>query len=151
MKTLSSAGDLASIRDRIALVSPTDTRLWGSMTVHQMLCHLSDAFACPLGQRPVAPIKASRIPTPIYKWLALRVSMKWPQDVPTLPEIDQRVGGTPPCNFTEDRVVLIGKLDQFVRAEGPWSPHPIFGVLSREEWMRWGYLHTDHHLRQFGR
>jgi len=30
-------------------------------------------------------------------------------------------------------------------------PHPIFGQMTRAEWLRWGYLHTDHHLRQFGR
>jgi len=28
--------------------------------------------------------------------------------------------------------------------------HPIFGRMSLWEWQRWGYLHTDHHLRQFG-
>jgi prephenate dehydrogenase len=29
--------------------------------------------------------------------------------------------------------------------------HPMFGPMSPEDWMRWGYLHADHHLRQFGR
>jgi len=29
-------------------------------------------------------------------------------------------------------------------------PHPIFGWMSEASWMRWAYLHTDHHLRQFG-
>jgi hypothetical protein len=28
--------------------------------------------------------------------------------------------------------------------------HPIFGPMSAAAWMRWGYLHADHHLRQFG-
>jgi hypothetical protein len=52
MKTLSSPGDLASIRNRIAVLSPTDTRLWGSMSAHQAVCHLTDAFRCPLGELP---------------------------------------------------------------------------------------------------
>jgi hypothetical protein len=30
------------------------------------------------------------------------------------------------------------------------GPHPMFGDLTSWQWMRWGYLHTDHHLRQFG-
>jgi Protein of unknown function (DUF1569) len=30
-------------------------------------------------------------------------------------------------------------------------PHPIFGPMTAKDWMRWGYLHADHHLRQFGR
>ena len=29
-------------------------------------------------------------------------------------------------------------------------PHPIFGPLSHAAWLRWAWLHTDHHLRQFG-
>jgi hypothetical protein len=31
-----------------------------------------------------------------------------------------------------------------------WPTHPIFGRMSEAAWMRWAYLHTDHHLRQFG-
>ena len=30
------------------------------------------------------------------------------------------------------------------------SPHPIFGRMSDGDWLRWGYLHMEHHLRQFG-
>ena len=28
--------------------------------------------------------------------------------------------------------------------------HPTLGPMSRAQWLRWGYLHADHHLRQFG-
>ncbi len=31
------------------------------------------------------------------------------------------------------------------------ATHPYFGNLTKWEWMRWAYLHADHHLRQFGR
>jgi len=30
------------------------------------------------------------------------------------------------------------------------NEHPLFGPMSRAEWLRWGYLHMDHHFRQFG-
>jgi len=30
------------------------------------------------------------------------------------------------------------------------ATHPLFGPMNYEDWMRWGYLHADHHLRQFG-
>jgi hypothetical protein len=65
--------------------------------------------------------------------------------------MNQQIGGTPPADFAVDHTTLIAKLDQFVRYSGPWSPHPFFGEMTTREWMRWGYLHTDHHLRQFGR
>jgi hypothetical protein len=150
-KTLSSAFDLAAIRSRIALVSPTDSRLWGSMSAHQMLCHLTDAFACPLGERVAPPVKGPPIPIPVYRWLALYFPRQWPQGVPTPPVMDQQIGGTPPGDFAVDRSILLLKLEQFARATGPWSPHPMFRAMTTAEWMRWGYLHTDHHLRQFGR
>jgi Protein of unknown function (DUF1569) len=151
MKTLSSNDNLSSIRRRIALIGPTDSPLWGSMNAHQMLCHLRDSIDCPLGARVPAPVKGPPIPLSLYKWLALSFPMKWPKGVPTPPEMDQHIGGTRPADLEADRAALLNKLNEFTRASGPWAPHPIFGAMTTAEWMRWGYLHTDHHLRQFGR
>lgn len=151
MKTRSSSRDLASIRNRLTLLSPTDARLWGSMSAHQAVCHLTDAFCCPLGERVATPVKGLPIPVPIYKWLALYFPRKWPTGVPTPPEMNQQIGGTPPADFATDRAALLVKLDRFAQCSGPWSSHPIFGAMTTPEWMRWGYLHTDHHLRQFAR
>jgi hypothetical protein len=151
MKTLSSVDDLAEIRSRIARITAADARVWGSMNATEMVCHLRDAFGCPLGERVPAPLKRPPIPLPLYKWLALRLPVKWPPGVPTPPEMDQHIGGTPPADFEADRAALLDKLDQFARSNGPWGPHPMFGAITTAEWMRWGYLHVDHHLRQFGR
>jgi hypothetical protein len=41
-------------------------------------------------------------------------------------------------------------LEKFLSPASTLGPHPIFGPLSYPQWMRWGYLHCDHHLRQFG-
>ena len=151
MKTLSSADDLASIRNRISLIRPADARLWGSMSVHQMICHLTDAFAYPLGERTVTPFKSLPIPTFLFKWIALSLPREWPRGIPTPPEVDQRIGGTPPTEFEVNRAALLTALDRFAATTAPLPRHPIFGVLTRKEWMRWGYLHTDHPLRQFSR
>ena len=152
MKTLSSPSDLVTIRNRIALLGPADTRLWGSMSVHQMICHVADSFTLLLNQHRGAPIRISRLPTPVLKWFAFKCPMKWPPGVPTLPELDQQRGaGTAPGDFVADRATLLTALDRFAANTAPLPPHPIFGVLTSSEWMRWGYLHTDHHLRQFGR
>jgi hypothetical protein len=152
MKSLAYPSNVAAIRARIASVSPDDARSWGSMTVAQMICHLTDSFCVPLGERAVSqPPKLPPIPRPLYKWIALNTPTRWPEGVPTPPEIDQQFGGTPPATFEPDRAALLTRLDQFIRSTGPWSPHPIFGAMSTAQWLRWGYLHTDHHLRQFGR
>jgi hypothetical protein len=151
MKTLSSGSDLATVQTRLTLVSPTDAALWGSMSAPQMLCHLRDAYRCPLGERVPPPYKANALPARLFKWLALWLPMKWPPGVRTPPEVDQLIGGTPPVDFEADRADLLAKMDQFARGTGPWAPHPMFGAMTTEQWMRWGYLHADHHLRQFGR
>ena len=66
--------------------------------------------------------------------------------------MDQLVGGTRPTAFLEDRAALAAAIEQFARQPrtAQFSRRPIFGELTEWEWMRWGYLHADHHFRQFG-
>jgi hypothetical protein len=72
--------------------------------------------------------------------------------VPTRPEIQQGKGGSLPLDFGQDLRWLLSTLDRFCDAlPRPCMPHPIFREMTAEDWMRWGYLHADHHLRQFGR
>ena len=108
MKTLSNRQDFNAIRSRIESLTADDQRLWGSMTVGGMVCHLSDAFKVAAGEKPTAKARFGVIPGPVMKWMALRAPVKWPR-------------------------------------------HAIFGAMTASDWMRWGFLHADHHLRQFGR
>jgi hypothetical protein len=34
--------------------------------------------------------------------------------------------------------------------EQAFAAHPIFGRMSRSDWLVWGFRHLDHHMRQFG-
>ena len=145
MKTLPN--DKQEILNRIAALRPDSPRQWGKMTCGQMICHLSDAFLAALGEIEVKP---GRVPVPraVFKFAALRVPMKWPHGVQTRPEMKQGTGGTPPTEFEADRAKLVALLERFV-AERSRLDHPIFGKMTEDDWMRWGYLHCDHHLRQF--
>ena len=68
-----------------------------------------------------------------------------------MPELDQVVGGTCPGDFARDLADLIAMVEALTADDGPACPaHPVFGTMSRRQWLRWGYLHLDHHLRQFG-
>lgn len=84
------------------------------------------------------------------KWLALKAPMPWPHGVKTMPENDQLIGGTPPVEFDRDRQRLEALIERFCQPMNNMFPHPYFGQLTEAEWLRWGYLHCDHHLRQFG-
>ena len=67
-----------------------------------------------------------------------------------MPEMDQRAGGTPPGEFRRDRAELVDLLRRFAAREADWPRHPLFGTMNRDDWSRWAWRHTDHHLRQFG-
>jgi hypothetical protein len=86
------------------------------------------------------------------KWGALYFPLRWPHGVPTMPEMNQEIGGTRPIEFNADVSELRRLLERFTRQprDFTWGPHPIFGVMTERDWMRWGYLHMDHHFRQFG-
>lgn len=150
MRTLANTADRESILRRIASLTPSDGRLWGKMSVHQMMCHLCDAYRLPLGEKNASPVTGF-LPRTLMKWIALQLPLKWPHGVATRPEMEQGVGGTPPVEFEEDRTELLSIVRRFCDTTTRSEPHPFFGPMSRQEWLRWGYLHADHHLRQFGR
>jgi len=149
-KTLASSDCKESIVERISRLKPDSPRQWGKMSAHQMLCHLYDSFCAVISEREVSPARLP-IPRPIVKWLILWAPRTWPHNVKTRPEIAQDADGTPPDEFERDRQRLLDVMHRFCSApDSKRSPHPMMGSLTWEEWMRWGYLHSDHHLRQFG-
>jgi hypothetical protein len=147
MRTLDSSCD--ELVDRIQRLHPQSERRWGTMSAHEMLCHCSDLFRVALGEKDV-PVKGALIHRTLMKWYAFYVPLRWPRNVRTLREVNPKKEGTSPGAFQADRAELVRLMDTLRAREGAFPPHPLFGALSRREWMRWGYLHTDHHLRQFG-
>jgi len=83
--------------------------------------------------------------------MALNLPVPWPSGILTRPEIDQEAGGTKPTEFASD-VAQVESLLDLMAAQGRTTcpAHPIFGRMSQKAGLRWAYLHTDHHLRQFG-
>ena len=119
------------------------------VSAHQMICHLSDSLRAAVGERYVSPC-TSVFKRRILKPLALWVPVRWPHGYKTRPELDQRVSGTTPVEFSSDLEILQNLFERFCAIEGEFAPHAIFGQLTKAERMRRGYLHFDHHLRQFG-
>jgi len=151
MKTLAHQQDREEILRRMNAIHPDSPRGWGKMTVGEMVCHLTDAFCVSMGERQTKPIGnwASRN---LLRPVALWMPMHWPHGFPTVAECDARRSGTPPVELPADMVLLRAAFERFTRQplEYELQTHPIFGQMTEKEWMRWGYLHSDHHLRQFG-
>ena len=151
MKTLSSLAVRQNISLRLKELSPEDRARWGLMTVDQMVCHLDDSYKVALGEKKASQA-TGLLERTLLKRLALQAPMQWPKGVPTRPEIEQGKGGSVPIDFRQDLASLLSTLSRFCdELPRPCVPHPIFGEMTAHNWMRWGYLHADHHLRQFGR
>ena len=151
MKTLAREDSKAEILRRLKTVRADSTRRWGTMTAHQMVCHLTDSCRMALGQRSVS-VASSPVHRTVIKWVALYLPLRWPPGIQTRPEIDQVIGrGTAPGDFDADVAELESLFALMLSQSGnAWPRHPIFGRMSHRAWLRWGYLHMDHHLRQFG-
>ena len=151
MKTLAQQRTKDEMLRRLRQLRPDSPRRWGRMTAHQMVCHLSDCFRMTTGEKRVSDATGVFQRT-VVKWIALYIPAHWPAGILTRPEIDQHVGGTSPVDFAADVAELETLTEVFTARDTDfnWSPHPIFGRMSRAAWLRWAYRHMDHHLRQFG-
>src|SRR5262245_52616439 len=122
------------------------------MSAHQMVCHLSDGYRLLTGERTAKRVTPP-VPRQMIKFVALYAPLPWPRGVPTTPELDQTIGGTRPADFAADVAALEMLLTQITtdqRSRLADYAHPLFGSMSEAAWLRWAYLHADHHLRQFG-
>jgi hypothetical protein len=151
MKTLARERDTAEILRRLRALRHDSERRWGRMSAHQMVCHLSDG--CRLLTGRTTELAATPLPRFLMRWIALYAPFRWPAGILTTPDLDQDGGGTRPVEFEADvaeleRLLIEVTTDRRDRFSQYF--HPLFGRMSESAWLRWAYLHADHHLRQFG-
>jgi hypothetical protein len=150
IKTVGDAGVLEGLVRRLNAVRPETPRRWGTLTAHEMLCHLGDAAEMVLLVRP-RQTPARRRWRPVIKGLGLWSPFRWPHGWRTNPHHDPRDRGTRPTDFARDLARAVSGLEAIARVRGAVEPaHGFFGTMSVRDWQRWAYKHTDHHLRQFG-
>ena len=151
MKTVADPAVLDGLVARLMALQPGSQRRWGTLTPHEMLCHLGDAASMVLRTRPRKEQLAGRA-RPIMKALGLWSPLRWPHGWRTNPMHDPKAEGTQPSAFEQDlERALVGL--QGIASARPDTLEPVhgfFGTMSLADWQRWAYKHTDHHLRQFG-
>ena len=151
MRTLALPRDTNDLLDRLRTVHPESQRRWGRMSAHQMVCHVADALRLITGEKP-AGRDPHVIERTLLKWFVLYAPLRWPPGILTSPELDPEQGGTRPIDFAAD-IAEVARLLERV-SDPPDGPerrgHPVFGRMPHAAWLRWAWLHTDHHLRQFG-
>lgn len=155
MSSLLDSDARFDLERRLETLTPEAPRKWGRMSSHQAICHLADSFEAVLDGRPLTsprtPWYMRTAPVGFARFVALSLPLPWPKGVPTAVEMDQERNGTVPEDFEKDRARLQGLMARFADSGGEGlGPHIFFGRLNPGEWGRWGWRHTDHHLRQFG-
>src|SRR4030095_6566805 len=99
MPLLDQPGVLERFDARLVRLTPETPRRWGTMTSHEMLCHLSDSFLGMLGERETSPARSSALHRQIVRFVALHTPLPWPKGVPTRPEVNPHEKGTRPVAF----------------------------------------------------
>ena len=125
-----------ALAERLSRVTPDSRRVWGTMTPHEMLCHLSDSFHSMLGERRVSSANWSRLRRTVSKWVAFHTPLPWPRGIPTLAEVNPHRAGTKPSVFERDRTELLLVMRRFVAPDNRYAPHPMFGEMTRDEYAR---------------
>src|SRR6267142_5160557 len=70
MKSLRNPEQKKELLLRLQRVGPSSERLWGSMSSHQMICHLSDGYRLYMGE-----INAPLHPIPIPRWILRTITI----------------------------------------------------------------------------
>jgi hypothetical protein len=152
VKTLLDPITEMDTRFRVRQLLPTSQARWGKTTPFRVLSHLVEALALPLGESEAHPSEPPPAPmAPVRRWVHMRSSPCPEHKLLITAELQ------PPdlASWKGTFIAWQEACTRFLaRGRSPSSPpfqsHPVYGLLSHEEWGQVLYFHTDHHLRQFG-
>jgi hypothetical protein len=145
MKMLHDPEVRRDIESRLANLTPEATRVWGTMTVDQMLWHVNLYLQFALGQG-VFEKEKSKIPAPIFRFML--IYMPWPKGSPTHPAAVAKQQ----YDFEAERSRTVELIEAFVSRplDGAWPEDPVFGNVTGKFASRLQAKHLNHHLTQFG-
>lgn len=150
MRTVLNDDDRRSLVARARTLEASATPAWGTMTATQMVIHASAGIRMALGLLPVRDV-SNPFNRGVMKHLVL-LGLPIPKEVPTLPELDAVKQPPPdPSTFVHHIDELESLLSRLADADPKRPmPHGAFGPMTKKQWGRLAYLHTHHHLKQFG-
>ena len=139
---------LESLVTRIGRATPDSSRQWGTMNVHQMIEHIGDAAAAAPGQRAFSATPRTG-PRGLLRFIALCLLPRTPRGIKSGAEPARKAVDVAAFAPNQERAIALLR-QMAAPGQSFTATHPAFGVMTRSDWMRYAYLHTDHHLRQFG-
>lgn len=150
MKHLFDVAVVGEVKARLGHLGPQSERLWGKMTVAQMVAHCAMSMQWAVGETvPEKGPLAARAMGRLVKPMVLRNDDLMRKHSPTIKSLiveDER-------DLDKERERLSGLIDRFAAGGAAGctrNAHSFFGKMTPEEWAILMYKHLDHHLRQFG-
>ena len=133
------------IINRINRLTPNSKALWGTMNVEQMMAHLQRPIALAFGKHTLKGNFILKLIGPLFK-SALYNEKPYKHGLPT----DKTYMVTDAKNFEQEKNKLVEMIHDFKEENISDAKHDIFGKLTKEQWSKATWKHTDHHLQQFG-
>ncbi len=148
MKTLFQKEAVDEIVERINKLKPETQRLWGKMSVNQMLAHCSVGMKTASGELFLKSSFLLRLIGGLFKSQTTN-NKPISKSSPTHPGFI--IGDTE--GFEKEKQTLISLINQFHKggeSKCTTNPHAFFGKLTPTQWSSQMYKHINHHLTQFG-
>lgn len=148
--TIFDAATCENIIQRINNLTPNKERLWGTMSVDQMLAHCNVPYAYTFMPEQF------KQPNFLMKWMLKNFVKKmvvsenpYKQNERTSPNFIISNAR----DFEKEKAILIKNIEKVkdlgaTHFEG--KENFSFGKMTAQEWSNMYYKHLDHHLRQFG-
>ena len=149
MKNLFEAATLAEVKARVARLSGTSERQWGTMNAAQAMAHMSASIEWAVGDTVAPRMFLGRVIGGVIKPMVLNDDKPMRKNSPTV----KTLVVTEERDLERERARLIGLIERFGAGGAAGctrNAHSFFGRMTPDEWAILMYKHVDHHLRQFG-
>ena len=135
----------ASIRKRIQSLSVDSRRLWGKMTIDQMLWHVNVSMREAVGEY-TPQLKPLPVPKVVMRWAV--INLPWGRGART--REDMYAVST--HDFNVQKAECLSLIDRIVSRplSAEWPKSASMGSMTGKHWSQLTAKHLDHHLRQFG-
>ena len=149
MKSVFNQSDVTELLSRINKLNPNSQRLWGKMTVAQMLAHCNVTYELVYENKHPKPNAMAKFMLKSFVKNSVVSEKPYKQNGQTAPVFlikDDK-------NFETEKNRLtnyIQKTQKLGEIHFDKKESHSFGVLNKSEWNNMFYKHLDHHLKQFG-
>jgi hypothetical protein len=131
---------------RIAALNSDCVAQWGKMNVYQMVKHCTLFEDMLVREKKYRQIFIGRLVGKMVLKQMLEKDKPMMRNAGTLRELIVTGSG----DLAAEKKNLIAKVRAHENFSNEGFVHPFFGKMTKEQVGKMAYVHTDHHLRQFG-